>query len=337
MNSYERTVNFIKGETVDHPPFHPIIMRWAAKYADVKFRDFCCDYKSKAYAYIKCAEDFNIDWVTVMSDAYVEAVGYGLQVEFPEDDLPLETGGHLVDLDAVSNLSRYNIYDNPRIVNTIKTIEEFKKQVGGEKFILGWVEGSIAEYGDIRGLSMCSMDFFDDENAVHHALDVITEVAIDMITAQIEAGADCIGIGDAFCSQIGPDLYNRFAFEREKRLVDHIHSLGAFAKLHICGDTTAILPQMIATGADIVDVDFLVDSMKPFAHLLSDTQVFSGKSDPVEIIQNSTPELINESIKSCFEQTGGRCITSAGCEITPGTSLENFTAYSKSAETLNNE
>ena len=29
MNSYERTVNFIKGETVDHPPFHPIIMRWA--------------------------------------------------------------------------------------------------------------------------------------------------------------------------------------------------------------------------------------------------------------------------------------------------------------------
>ena len=50
--------------------------------------------------------------------------------------------------------------------------------------------------------------------------------AIEFITLQIKEGAHCIGIGDAFCSQIGPDLYNNFAFGRQKKLVDHIHKHG---------------------------------------------------------------------------------------------------------------
>jgi len=40
-----------------------------------------------------------------------------------------------------------------------------------------------------------------------------------------------IGIGDAFCSQIGPELYQHFAFTRQRKLVEHIHSEGAIAKL----------------------------------------------------------------------------------------------------------
>ena len=51
-------------------------------------------------------------------------------------------------------------------------------------------------------------------------MDIIVECAMDFISLQIKAGAHCIGIGDAFCSQIGPELYNQFAFERQKKLVD---------------------------------------------------------------------------------------------------------------------
>ena len=43
----ERTLRFVHGEPVDHPPFHPIIMRWAARYGGVKYRDFCLDYRAK--------------------------------------------------------------------------------------------------------------------------------------------------------------------------------------------------------------------------------------------------------------------------------------------------
>jgi uroporphyrinogen-III decarboxylase len=85
---------------------------------------------------------------------------------------------------------------------------------------------------------------------------------------------------------------------------------------------------MIQTGADIIDIDHLVPSMKEFASILRRNQVFSGKSDPVTVIQDGSPELIRQSVNEDYINTGGRCIVSAGCEITPGTSVENMRIFS---------
>jgi uroporphyrinogen-III decarboxylase len=60
-------------------------------------------------------------------------------------------------------------------------------------------------------------------------------------------------------------------------------------------------------------------------------QVFSGKSDPVTVIQNGTFDLILESVRSDFIASKGRCIVSAGCEITPETTVENMQNFKKSA------
>ena len=114
MTGVERTLSFIKGETVDHPPFHPIIMRWAAKYAGIKYRDFCLDPLSKCKAMILCAKDFDIDWVTVMSDPWAEASAFGIQIEYPEDNLPVDTGGHLPEALAAAKLRHYNPLENAR-------------------------------------------------------------------------------------------------------------------------------------------------------------------------------------------------------------------------------
>jgi MtaA/CmuA family methyltransferase len=332
MTGLERTLSFIDGKETDRPPFHPIIMRWAAKYAGVKYRDFCLDPLAKCHAMIKCADDFGIDWVTVMSDPWAEASAFGIEVEYPEDSLPLDVGGHYADATAVASVNQYDPVKSMRCRNRISEIKEFSRLRGNELFIVGWVEGPVAEYVDLRRAVEASTDFFFDPESVNRAMDVITECAIRFITLQVQAGAHCIGIGDAFCSQIGPELYKSFAFERQKRMVDHIHKSGALAKLHICGNTYSILPEMIATGADIIDIDHLVSSMSEFVHLLDNGQVFSGKANPVTIIQDGEENQISEVINEDFRQANGKCIISAGCEITPGTSVENMKAFRKAAE-----
>jgi MtaA/CmuA family methyltransferase len=331
MTGLERTLTFLKGETVDHPPFHPIIMRWAAKYAGIKYHDFCLDPDSKCTAMIRCAKDFNIDWVTVMSDPWAEASAFGIQVEYPENSLPIDKGGHFPDAKSASLLKHYKPLENSRCNKRLIEIAEFSKRCNDELFIVGWVEGPVAEYVDLRGASEASMDFLLEPDEVGKAMDVIISCAMDFISLQIKAGAHCIGIGDAFCSQIGPDLYSQFAYARQKSLVDHIHAEGALAKLHICGNTESILKHMITTGADIVDIDHLVPSMADFEPLLGKNQFFSGKSDPVTIIQDGNNEKIRQSVFQDFRQTKGRCIVSAGCEITPGTTNENMKAFSKAA------
>ncbi|MCU0771700.1 MAG: uroporphyrinogen decarboxylase family protein [Verrucomicrobia bacterium] len=332
MTGLERTLNFLAGKPVDRPPFHPIIMRWAARYAGVKYREFCLDYRAKAAAMIKCADDFGIDWVTVMSDPWAEATAFGIQVEYPEDNLPMDVGGRLPDLESMSRIKPYKPLDNLRCANRINEIKEFKRLVGDKYFIVGWVEGPVAAYADIRGLSEAAMDFLDEPELCGRAMDVIVASAKEFITLQVQAGAHCIGIGDAFCSQIGPGPYRNLAFSREKELVDHIHSRGAKAKLHICGNTAKIMPDMIATGADILDVDHLVPTMADFTALLGPQQVFSGKCDPVSVIQNGTPAQILASVRECRAQAGGRVIVSAGCEVPPDTTVANLRAFRAAAE-----
>jgi len=79
---------------------------------------------------------------------------------------------------------------------------------------------------------------------------------------------------------------------------------------------------MIKTGADIVDIDHLVHSMSDFKSLLD-----HSKSFVVKLIRlnnsDGSPELIKITVIDDLNQSNGRCIISAGCEITPGTSNSN--------------
>lgn len=334
MNGLERTLAFIAGDPVDRPPVHPILMRWAARHAGVKYRDFCLDPTAKTAAAIRCAEDFELDWVTVMSDPWTEASAFGIEVEYPEDDLPVDVGGHQPDAASAATLRAYRPLDHPRCAGRLEEIRLFREKLGDTRFIVGWVEGPVAEYADLRGVSEAAMDFLDDPEACLRAIEVIVASALDFITLQVEAGAHCIGIGDAFCSQIGPTLYRQFGFPGERRMVEHIHRLGALAKLHICGNTAPILNDMIATGADIIDVDHLVPDMAPFAAGLAPGQVLCGKTDPVSLVRNGTPAQIAASVRACHAEAGGRVIVSAGCEVPPDTPAANLRALCQAARSL---
>lgn len=336
MNSLQRTQDFIDGLTVDRPPFHPILMRFAAKYAGVKYKDFCLSYIHKCETNIRCATDFSYDWVNVMSDPYSEADAYGVKLFYPEDNLPQTTELLIKEISDIDKLKVARVEDHARLRGRVNEIKEFHRQVGNTQFICGWVEGPLAAYCDIRDLSAACMDLYENPEKLMIALDIMTETAMGFITAQINAGAHCIGIGDAVCSLISPELYREFIFPREKALIDHTHRLDARVKLHICGNTTAILPDMIKTGADIVDIDHLVESMGDFLPLFSQKQVPSGNSNPVSVIRDGNSDTIKESVFRCFRETNGRGIVSAGCEIPPDTSVENMMAYRDAALSLRN-
>jgi MtaA/CmuA family methyltransferase len=334
MNSLQRTTDFINGLSVDRPPFHPILMRFAAKYAGVKYKDFCLNYKAKCQTNIRCSTDFAYDWVNVMSDPYSEASAYGTKLVYPEDNLPQVAEYLILDINDIDKLKVVKAADHERMKTRVEEVREFSRLVGNTQFICGWVEGPLAAYCDVRDLSAACMDMYENPDKLKLALDIMTESAAGFITEQVKAGAHCIGIGDAVCSLISPDLYQEFIFPLEKALVDHAHSLNAMIKLHICGNTTAILPDMIKTGADIVDIDHLVITMADFIPLFAEKQVPSGNSNPVSVIRDGNRESIYASVNECFRITNGRGIVSAGCEIPPDTSVENMIAYMDAAHQL---
>ena len=71
----------------------------------------------------------------------------------------------------------------------------FRREVGGEKLIEGWIEGPMAEGADLRGINTLMLDFYDDPAFVADLFEFVIEMGIRFARAQVEAGVDLIGVG----------------------------------------------------------------------------------------------------------------------------------------------
>ena len=129
------------------------------------------------------------------------------------------------------------------------------------------------------------------------------EVAIAFAKAQIAAGADIIGLGDAIASQMSPKSYRQFALPYEQRIFAAVHEMGALGRLHICGNTSRILTDMAQSGADIIDVDWMVD-MGQAATIFGNRAAVCGNQDPVAVMLNGTPEEVRRITQACMSAGG---------------------------------
>jgi MtaA/CmuA family methyltransferase len=211
-----------------------------------------------------------------------------------------------------------------------------REQVGDEVPIMGWVEGALAEAAVLRGVGTLMTDVYDRPNFVKDLLDVCVEVEIAFARAQIEAGADIVGLGDAVASQISPVMYREYALPYERRIVRAIHEMGGLARLHICGDTTQILEDMVVTEADIIDIDWMVD-MATACRAFGGGPSVCGNFDPVQVMLEGTPEDVYEATRQCMAAGGDRSISAAGCEIPRATPHENLRAQRQALEDVQKE
>lgn len=326
MNSYERVMKRLEGKAVDRAPNLCILMGFAAEYAGVPYRKFCLEPEKMVEANLLCHEAFGVDIVTVMSDPYGEAMDYGMAVEFPENENPRPVAPFWgEEMPSAESLPLRQVKDTQRMKDRIRTIEGYARRVKGTCPIAGWVEGAVAEYCDLRDINRAMMDFAEESPYLDEVLDRITQQAIMYSQAQLAAGADIIGIGDAACSLLGPRLYERYGFPYEKQLVDAIHDAGGKVKLHICGNIQPLLPKIADLEADIVDVDSMVDLAYP-ARVLEGRSAVSGNMDPVAVMLQGSVEQVRRDVGRCLEEGGAKAIVSGGCETPRLTPRQNLLA-----------
>jgi MtaA/CmuA family methyltransferase len=215
--------------------------------------------------------------------------------------------------------------------NGIKAVALFKERVGTTKLIEAWVEGPCAEAADLRGINQLMLDFYDDQAFVRDLFEFVVEMELAFARAEIAAGADLIAIGDAAASLVGPQIYVSVVWPYEKKMVDAIHALGAPVRLHICGDTRAILEGVGLLGCEIVDLDYLTPVAQAREKWVP-RQVLMGNLDPVRILRDGTPDDILRELAECHRQAGDRFIVGAGREVprdTPQQNLRTLSAYAR--------
>ncbi len=324
MNGYERYIGMLRGDEVDFLPRIPILMQFGAEYIGSDYAHFASDYTTLVKANIECAKAFGIDQLSCISDPYRETHGFGSEISYRNDGPPTSTHP-LEENKDLSVLLRPNPHESKRMKDRINAVQFYKGQYEGKLSILGWVEGPAAEAGALRGIISFLMDLMEDEVYACELMDLCLDVAIEFAIAQVDAGADTIGIGDALASQVSPDTYEKLIQPREKKLVKAIRDYGALVRLHICGDITHLLPGIAELGVDIMDVDHMVD-MKTVRKMVGNDVALAGNIDPVSGVLQGNPENIHKTISDTCRQAGNPFFVNAGCEIPAGTPDENLKA-----------
>lgn len=324
MTGKERIETVLAGGVPDQAPCTPILMQFAAEYIGSNYGAFASDYRVLVDANLRAAADFGFDQVSAISDPYRETQGFGAEIHFVADGVPRCLRHPLQEDRDLAKLAKPDPLRSERMLDRIHAVEAFKRQAS-DYSILGWVEGPAAEAADLRNTEPFLIDLIDDPDYAGELMDVALENAIQFAKAQIEAGCDMVGIGDAIASQVGPDLYEELIQPREKRLAAAIHALGAKVKIHICGDITPLLPGLADIAPDVLDCDHMV-SLTEARRILPSATVLAGNLDPVCVVMRGTPESIRAAVAAAYAEAGPRYFINAGCEIPPGTPVENLKA-----------
>ncbi len=322
----------LSGGDVDRVPFMPITMMFAADQTGARYRQYVSDHRVMVEAQIRTAELFGCDQVSGISDPTREACDLGATLAWFDDQPPamVESDALLKEKGDLLHLKRPDPLGGGRMHDRVCAMAMFRKRVGREKLVEGWIEGPCNQGSNLRGINTLMLDFYDDPAFVRDLFDFVVELEVAFGRAQFEAGADLIGMGDPAASLVGPAFYAEFVAPSQKRIVDALHAVGAKVRLHICGHTRKMFADIGGVGADIVDLD----SMAPVSEareMMGPHQVLLGNVDPVRTLLRGTPDFIRAEVAECYRQAGSRYIVGAGCEVPRGTPGANLRALRECA------
>lgn len=332
MNGKQRIEAALRGETADRIPvmLHNFLM--AAREAGITQRQYREDPALIAKAFMQAVETYDYDAICVDVDTATLAGAVGVPVDFPEDDPARCEGACLPDLAAVRDLPPPAVAADPRVQVWLEAVRLLKAHFGDEIYLRGNCDQAPFSLASMmRGPAEWLMDLLDEDNHadVELLLDHCTEATGQFLRLMAETGADMLSNGDspAGPDMISPAMYRTFAQPWECRIAQLSHSLGKPYLLHICGNTSLILNDMLATGANVLELDYKTDILAAAA-ACKDRAVFCGNIDPSGVLALGSPQLVAAKTRELLAVFAGnpRFILNAGCAIPATTPPANLHA-----------
>ena len=336
MNGYDRISAALKGDNTDTTPImlHNFLM--AAKEYGASMKEFRNDPKIIAKSFIASVEKYQFDGILVDIDTVTLAGAVGVSVDFPVNEPARTNKGFIDNLNEVKKLKPINIENYKYIQVWLEAVRILKEHFKNEIFIRGNCDQApFSLAGMVRGMQNWIIDLMtSDENLIFDLLEYCTNISGQFIKLMAQTGCDMLSNGDspAGPEMISPDMYEKFAFPYEKRIVEMSHKNNMPYVLHICGNTELILNKMIDSGADAIELDYKTN-IKKNLHLFQNGQIFIGNIDPSGVLAMGTVDEVKAKTIELLDlfNNNNAFILNAGCAIPANTPSKNITAMIKTS------
>ena len=91
-----------------------------------------------------------------------------------------------------------------------------------------------------------------------------------------------------------PRMYKEFEWGYARRLVERLKARQIPLAYHICGNATRIVPDMVATGAAVLELDYKCDLPK-IKQAAQEKTTILGVIDPSDVMARGTPDLVTQT------------------------------------------
>jgi uroporphyrinogen decarboxylase len=304
--------------------------RYMQEYREVrKFHtlvEICKQPDLAAEVTITAAEKLGVDAAIIFADLLLPLEPMGLDFEFQAGEGPVVH--HPVrSAEEVRALRTDRTADLAYVARAIeKVAAHFRERLG----IIGFCGApyTLASYmiegGGSKNYIHTKRMMFGDTTAWRSLLDKLVVVLTEYCQMQVQAGADVIQIFDSWVGSLGLSDYRDYAFEASKRLVRAVQKMGV-PVIYFGVETAGLLPEMAATGADVIGLDWR-QPLDQGWRSVGPAHAVQGNLDPITLF--APLEVLELRVKEILRAAQGRPghIFNLGHGIVPGTPVENVQA-----------
>ena len=186
----------------------------------------------------------------------------------------------------------------------------------------------------LRGFGNMLMDPYSDAENFARLRDRVVEYNLAIIDQWTRRGVDAVFFSDDWGCQRGllmnPDDWRHFYKPSYKKMFDRVRAGGAHVWMHLCGNVTAILPDLIDIGLNVLNpVQPQAMDVRLLSREFGGRVCFNGGVDVQGTLVRGTPEEVKREVHelvSLFGTFNGGYIGGTSHTVMPETPLDNVIA-----------
>ena len=254
----------------------------------------------------------------------------GCTIQDDASDSPKLSGTIISDIDKLDELDADNVLKNQTMQGMIHSHHLIADAIGKKTAIFPTQWGPLTVAARIIGAEALMMSTIESPDKLLELIRFATEL-IWATGEQTLDHPDILGmnISDPVASgdMISPAVFRQFVAPFLKDLVTRIQGKKKCASLHICGDSTPILPDIIDIKPNCFSLEAKVD-LRVAKEKLGGNVCVMGNVSPTGKFLSGTPEEVAKEGQECIVAWGDSpgFILSVGCDFPKKVPFENVMA-----------
>jgi MtaA/CmuA family methyltransferase len=296
----------------------PINALPACRLVDQGIDEICWNVDVKYQAVSRYYQEVDADVLFFFSDIVIQAEAMGAGIQYSRDAMPgVVKVAQTIHEPETARVPRMNV--NANVIRRLA--QDFPR-----KLLSAMVYGPFTVAGQLVGEQNLLRAILDRPTDVLELLHKTLSVARRYAVTLLEAGAHVLWVSDPLAALIPPSCFRKFAGDFLSSLFA-VQASGPTA-LHICGDTSLIVGEMIDTGVTGISFDQCMNLLAIEDSVPEDVFVI-GNVDPVEILELSTEKDVASTTADLASVMGVRpnFALSSGCAPPPSAPISNIVAF----------